>query len=99
MTLESLRGEVDALKRMNRGLMLAVGVLALAVAVVVSGRVLAQDAPQAVQAQSFAVVDAQGSVRARLEVDPKGSARLTFYRADGTRGLTLSEGYQAYPVH
>jgi hypothetical protein len=99
MTLESLRAEVDALKKMNRRLALAVGAMALAPVAALSARVMAQDAPQAVQAPSFAVVDAQGAVRARLEVDPKGSARLTFYRADGTRGLTLSEGYQVYPVH
>jgi hypothetical protein len=98
MTLETLRAELDALKRMNRRLVLAVGALGLVLAGALSARTIAQDRPQTIQARSFVLVDDNGNVRARLETDARGSARLSFFNADGSEGLVLYGDRQVFPV-
>ena len=99
MTLETLRAEMDTLKRMNRRLVLAVGALALALAGALSARALAQDKPQTIQARAFVLVDDKGNVRARLETDARGSARLSFFNADGSEGVVLYGDRQVFPLN
>jgi hypothetical protein len=98
MTLETLTMELEAIKQLNRRLWLALGALAIVLALALSGRAVAQGTPQTLKAESFVVVDDGGNVRARLERDPRGSARLTFFRADGTRTFMLSGDQQAFPL-
>ncbi|PYQ14596.1 MAG: hypothetical protein DMF80_12050 [Acidobacteria bacterium] len=55
-------------------------------------------APAAVEAQRFVLRDAQGRERAVLTVDPDGAARLSFYREDGSKAMSLSEKPEMVPV-
>jgi hypothetical protein len=96
--METMESSVRSLERQVR--VLKAGLLALLVLLgaLAVGPTRAAVLPVDVEAQRFVLKDAGGAIRAVLEVDSRGSARLTFYREDGSKALSLSEHAEVVPV-
>jgi hypothetical protein len=86
-------------RRWKIHLVALIAVMTLPLAVTLALReVRAFTAPAAVEAQRFVLRDAGGRERAVLAVDADGAARLTFYREDGSKAMSLSEKPEMVPV-
>lgn len=86
-----LEKETRRLRRYVLGLMLIASLLLLREA-------RAFSAPGVVEGQRFVLRDAGGRPRAVLSVDEDGVGRLTFYRSDGSKAMSLSEKPEMVPV-
>jgi len=100
MNWEELAGRVAYLERENRNLrrwLVATG-LAVCATILLGQATAATTTPQVLEARRFVLKDDQGRERAVLGLGADGSARLTFFPQDGSKGTSIAEKSGAVPV-